>query len=58
MAARYYSEFPDRKLKDAGKYKQNGGGSPVSMTEKPAFPGASVPGKTQAGGRSNGTPKC
>lgn len=58
MANRRYTEFKERKVSDGGKYTQNAPSKGVSMKEKPAFPGASLPGKAQKGGRNLGVTKC
>ena len=58
MSSRYYSEFKERKTSSGGKYKQNGSSQGMSMKEKPAFPGAGLPGKAQKGGRNLGVYKC
>ena len=58
MAARYYSQFKERKVSAKGKRPSESAGSTPAIKVKPAFPGAHVPGKTGRGYPSLGAKKC
>jgi hypothetical protein len=55
---RYHSAFKERKISAKGKRPSHAAGSAPAGKDKPAFPSAHVPGKTQSKDRSGGTPKC
>lgn len=57
MPNHYYGSVQPQKLKKAAGGSNSKGGSVPLMKEKPAFPSAGVPGKTQKD-RSGGVPKC
>lgn len=57
MANRYHTDNSQRKISGSAGGHGGRSGSGVSMKEKPAFPKAGVPGKTQKD-RSLGVYKC
>lgn len=57
MANRRYTSNSQLKVSDPKGGHNGRSGSVPSMKEKPAFPSAGAPGKTQKD-RSGGTPKC
>lgn len=57
MPNKYYGSVQPMKLKKVAGGTVSKGGSVPSMREKPAFPSAGVPGKTQKD-RSGGVYKC
>lgn len=57
MANRYYTSNSQRKISGSSGGIRGRAGSDPSMKDKPAFPSAHVPGKTQRN-RSGGVPKA
>ena len=58
MASRYYSQFKEKKIAAKGTRPSNPSGTAKAAKDKPAFPSAHAPGKTQPRDRSMGVPKC